>query len=100
MISLTILNHNTFCKSVGLNQVVSSDFPIENRPIYLLSIAYLNYDNFQLQEVIKYCKSIQTIHITSYKELNIIKGSILEQMLSPYKTSGFFYYIERSQFCI
>jgi ATP-dependent DNA helicase DinG len=70
--SATILDHNEFCRSVGLNPSdvkfirVSSDFPIENRPIYPLNIAYLNYNNFQLQEVksniVKTIDEIMTLH--------------------------------------
>jgi ATP-dependent DNA helicase DinG len=67
---------------------VPSDFPIENRPICPLNIAYLNSDNLQLQEVrsniIKAIDEIMSlhrndkgiIHTTSYKQLNFIKENI------------------------
>lgn len=48
MMSATILDKDAFCKSLGLvpEEVkfiqVPSDFPLQNRPIYPLNIAYLN----------------------------------------------------------
>jgi ATP-dependent DNA helicase DinG len=95
MMSATILNPKAFCRSVGLtydNEVkfiqVKSDFPIENRPIYPLNIAYLNFNNLQLLEVksniTKTIDNIMTIHrkdkgiihTTSYEQLNFIKENI------------------------
>jgi ATP-dependent DNA helicase DinG len=95
IMSATILNPKAFCRSVGLihdNEVkfiqVKSDFPIENRPIYPLNIAYLNFNNLQLSEVrsniIKSIDNIMTIHrkdkgiihTTSYEQLNFIKENI------------------------
>ena len=55
--SATILNSEAFCRDVGLNVgdvkfiQVQSDFPVDNRPIHPLNIAYLNYNNLRLQEV-------------------------------------------------
>ena len=49
IMSATILNNKTFCRSVGLSPddlkfiQVQSDFPLEHRPIVSLNIAYLNY---------------------------------------------------------
>ncbi|HZA06614.1 MAG TPA: hypothetical protein VE619_02825, partial [Nitrososphaeraceae archaeon] len=57
IMSATILNHKAFCRSVGISsdQVkfikVQSDFPIENRPIIPLNVAYLNYNNLQSAQV-------------------------------------------------
>jgi Rad3-related DNA helicase len=95
IMSATILNPKAFCRSVGLihdNKVkfiqVKSDFPIENRPIYPLNIAYLNFNNLQLSEVksniSKAIDNIMTIHrkdkgiihTTSYEQLNFIKENI------------------------
>lgn len=95
IMSATILNPKAFCRSVGLtydNEVkfiqVKSDFPIENRPIYPLNIAYLNFNNLQLPEVksniTKTIDNIMTIHrkdkgiihTTSYEQLNFIKENI------------------------
>ncbi|HZE79019.1 MAG TPA: ATP-dependent DNA helicase [Nitrososphaeraceae archaeon] len=105
IMSATILNHKTFCRSIGLippeekgqkdnnnNKVkfiqVQSDFPIEKRPIYPLNIAYLNFNNLQLQEVkSSIAKTIDNlmslhkndkgiIHTTSYDQLNFIKENL------------------------
>ena len=57
IMSATILDFDTFCGNVGLDpsQVkfieVGSDFPVENRPIYPLNIAYLNYNSLQIESV-------------------------------------------------
>jgi hypothetical protein len=45
LMSATILDIETFCSSIGLDDVkvirVGSDFPAQNRPIYPLAAAYL-----------------------------------------------------------
>ena len=57
LMSATILDIETFCSSVGLEHDdvkvirVGSDFPLQNRPIYPLATAYLNYDNLHKEEV-------------------------------------------------
>ena len=97
IMSATILNHNAFCRSVGLSGgeedkvkfiQIPSDFPLEHRPIYPLNIAYLNYNNLQSNEVklaiAKTVDNIMTlhkndkgiIHTTSYDQLNFIKENI------------------------
>jgi ATP-dependent DNA helicase DinG len=96
MMSATILDSKTFCTSLGLapEEVkfirVTSDFPIENRPLYPMNIAYLNFNSLQLQEVkTKISKTIDNlltlhknhkgiIHTTSYEQLNFIKENISE----------------------
>jgi ATP-dependent DNA helicase DinG len=98
IMSATILNPKAFCRSVGLlndNEVkfiqVKSDFPIENRPIYPLNIAYLNFNNLQLPEIkfgiTKTVDNIMTIHrkdkgiihTTSYEQLNFIKDNMSQE---------------------
>jgi ATP-dependent DNA helicase DinG len=98
IMSATILNPQAFCRSVGLvydKEVkfiqVKSDFPIENRPIYPLNIAYLNYNNLQLPEVkssiTKTVDKLMTvhkndkgiIHTTSYEQLNFIKNNMSQE---------------------
>jgi Rad3-related DNA helicase len=94
IMSATILNHKSFCRSVGLDSddvnfiQIQSDFPVENRPIHPLNIAYLNYSNLKSIEVIssiantvdnimfvhKNDKGI--IHTSSYEQLNFIKENI------------------------
>jgi ATP-dependent DNA helicase DinG len=94
MMSATILDSRTVCQSLGLayDEVklihVGSDFPLQNRPIYPLNIAYLNYNNLQRQEVqaniAMAIDNIMTIHknhrglihTTSYEQLNFIKENI------------------------
>ena len=94
IMSATILNAKAFCRSVGLNPdevkfiQVESEFPVENRPIYILNIAYLNFRNLQLQEVkssiTRAIDNIMTmhkndkgiIHTTSYEQINFIKENI------------------------
>ncbi len=94
IMSATILNNNTYCKSIGLdpNDVkfiqVESDFPIEHRAIYPLNIAYLNYSKLQSIDIMskisiavdnlmsthKNDKGI--IHTTSYEQINFIKENL------------------------
>jgi ATP-dependent DNA helicase DinG len=94
MMSATILDKDTFCKSLGLASEdvkfiqVPSDFPLQNRPIIPLNIEYLNHNNLQKQDVqIKVARAIDNlmtlhrndkgiIHTTSYKQLNFIKENI------------------------
>jgi ATP-dependent DNA helicase DinG len=97
MMSATILDKDAFCRSLGLapEEVkfiqVASDFPLQNRPVYPLNIAYLNRDSLQLQEVkIKIARAIDNlmtlhrndkgiIHTTSYKQLDFIKQNISQE---------------------
>jgi ATP-dependent DNA helicase DinG len=96
IMSATILNYKTFCKNIGISLdndkvkfiQVPSDFPAENRPIYPMNVAYLNYNNLQLQEtksaITKAVDNLMTIHnkhkgiihTTSYEQLNFIKDNI------------------------
>jgi ATP-dependent DNA helicase DinG len=94
MMSATILDSKAYCRSLGLehDQVkfirVESDFPLQNRPIYPLNIARLNFNSLQLQEVkVKIAMAINDImtlhknhkgliHTTSYEQLNFIKANI------------------------
>ncbi|MFY9567167.1 MAG: ATP-dependent DNA helicase [Nitrososphaeraceae archaeon] len=98
IMSATILDPKAFCRSVGLaydKEVkfiqVKSDFPVENRPIYPMNIAYLNFNNLQLPEIkssiTKTVDNIMTIHkndkgiihTTSYEQLNFIKEKISQE---------------------
>lgn len=94
MMSGTILDPNLFCQMIGLDPEkvkyipVPSDFPLQNRPLYPLDIAFLNKAQLQNEEVQrrialttdklmtlhKDWKGI--IHITSYPQLNFIKQNI------------------------
>jgi ATP-dependent DNA helicase DinG len=94
VMSATILNSKAFCRNVGLDVAdvkyirVKSDFPVQNRPIYPLNIAYLNFNSLQLPEIkssiTKTIDDIMTIHrkdkgiihTTSYEQLYFIKENI------------------------
>jgi Rad3-related DNA helicase len=96
MMSATILDSKTFCMSIGLayDEVklvqVGSDFPVQNRLIYPMGIAYLNSHELQQHEVqTKICggvDKVMTIHknhkgiilTTSYEQVNFIKQNISE----------------------
>jgi Rad3-related DNA helicase len=97
IMSATILNKKTFCKSIGLDKEnvkfisVKSDFPVEHRTIYPLNIAYLNYSNLQSMDIkSKISKAVDNImsihkndkgiiHTTSYEQLNFIKENISKE---------------------
>lgn len=92
--SATILDIDAFCRNVGLNRdnvkfiQVYSDFPLENRHIYQLDIAHLNYKSLRLETtqqaianavdrimyVHKNDKGI--IHTTSYEQVRFIQKFI------------------------
>jgi len=94
IMSATILNHKAFCRSVGLSSddikfiQVQSDFPVENRPIIPLNVAYLNYNNLHSAQVqANIARTVDNImslhatekgiiHTTSYEQLNFIKENI------------------------
>jgi Rad3-related DNA helicase len=96
MMSATILDVDAFCTSLGLapKEVkfiqVPSDFPVQNRPVFPLNIAYLNSDSLQQQEVQTKIsgavENVMTLHrnhkgiilTTSYKQVNFIKENISE----------------------
>jgi ATP-dependent DNA helicase DinG len=97
MMSATILDVKTYCKSIGLsyNDVkvirVGSDFPLNKRPIQPRNVAYLNYNELQKNEVKTAIASgidrIMTfhkqhkgiIHTTSYEQLNFIRENISKE---------------------
>src|SRR5262249_24342100 len=94
MMSATILDKDAFCRCVGLvpRQVKfiqgRSEFPLENRPIYPLDIAPLNYTQLQRDNVQKaIARTIDAIltrhysekgiiHTTPYTQLNFIRANI------------------------
>jgi ATP-dependent DNA helicase DinG len=98
MMSATILDKNAFCQSHGLapEEVkfirVGSDFPLQNRPIYPLNTAYLNFNSLQRQEIkIRISLTIDNlmtlhknhkgiIHTTSYEQLNFIREMYHKQI--------------------
>ena len=97
MMSATILDAKTFCKTIGISfddvKVirVGSDFPLKSRPIQPRNVAYLNYNELQKNEVKTAIASgidrIMTfhkqhkgiIHTTSYEQLNFIRETISKE---------------------
>lgn len=91
IMSATILDFDTFCRNVGLDpsQVkfieLGSDFPIQNRPIYQLNTAYLNYNSLQIESVQRsiaeaidkimnlHSNDKGIIHTTSYTQVRFIE---------------------------
>jgi ATP-dependent DNA helicase DinG len=76
--SATILDKDAFCKSLGLapEEVkfiqVTSDFPLQNRPLYPLNIAYLNSDSLRQEEVqIKIDRAIDNL-MTLHREVQAL----------------------------
>jgi ATP-dependent DNA helicase DinG len=97
MMSATILDSDTYCRGIGLEPDdvkvirVGSDFPLQNRPIYPLDVAYLNYAELHKDAVKRIIAvaidRIMTehkdhkgiIHTTSYEQLNFIKENISKE---------------------
>ena len=91
IMSATILDFDMFCRNVGLDRSqvkfieVGSDFPVENRPIYQLNTAYLNYNSLQIESVqgsiadaIDKIMDLHSndkgiIHTTSYAQIRFIE---------------------------
>ncbi|HJU79495.1 MAG TPA: ATP-dependent DNA helicase [Nitrososphaeraceae archaeon] len=96
IMSATILNNKTFERNLGLDSEdnrtqfiqIQSDFPVENRPIFPLSVEYLNFSNLQQMTVkSKISRAIDNImyihsndkgiiHTSSYEQLNFIKDNL------------------------
>src|SRR5919109_1539527 len=96
IMSATILNDKTFERNLGLRSEenstkfiqIQSDFHVENRPIYPLTVEYLNFSNLQQMEVkSKISRAIDNImhihsndkgiiHTSSYEQLNFIKDNL------------------------
>jgi ATP-dependent DNA helicase DinG len=96
IMSATILNDKSFEKNLGLDSEepktkfiqIQSDFPVKNRPIFPLSVEYLNFSNLQKSDVkIKISRAIDNImhihrndkgiiHTSSYEQLNFIRENL------------------------
>ena len=91
--SATILSKNYLCKVIGLKpdqvqfiRVEQSEFPVKNRPIYLMNIAWLNAKTIgqSLPSIANAVNNIMSIHknekgiihTTSYSQLQFIKDNI------------------------
>lgn len=91
--SATILSKDYLCKVSGLKpdqvkfvQVRDSDFPIKNRPIHLMNVAWLNAKSMQ-ENLPKLAKAVDNImkthkddkgiiHTTSYAQLQYIRDNL------------------------
>src|SRR5579885_2182218 len=94
--SATILSKEYLCKIAGLNsldvrfiQVQNSDFPVRNRPIYLMNIAWLNAKTMSenLPKIAQAVDNIMTIHrhekgiihTTSYSQIEQIRKGLSKE---------------------
>ncbi|MDF2768534.1 MAG: xpd, partial [Nitrososphaeraceae archaeon] len=94
--SATILSKDYLCKIVGIKsdqvkfiRVHESNFPLKNRPIYLMNVAWLNAKtmNQSLPAIANAVNNIMTthkkekgiIHTTSYSQLRFIKENICKE---------------------
>jgi ATP-dependent DNA helicase DinG len=94
--SATILSQDYLCKIVGIKsdqvkfiRVHESNFPLKNRPIYLMNVAWLNAKtmNQSLPAIANAVNNIMTthkkekgiIHTTSYSQLRFIKENICKE---------------------
>jgi Rad3-related DNA helicase len=98
LMSATILSKENLCKAVGLKnedvkfiRVENSDFPIKNRPIYLMNVAWLNARtmNESLPSIVKVLDNLLSvhkndkgiIHTTSYSQVQFIKNNLSKENL-------------------
>src|SRR5215210_1552718 len=99
LMSATILSTGNLCKAVGLKnddvkfiRVENSDFPIKNRPIYLMNVAWLNARTMSesLPNIVKVIDNLLSvhkndkgiIHTTSYSQVQFIKNNLSKANLS------------------
>ncbi len=99
LMSATILSKENLCKAVGLKnedvkfiRVEKSDFPIKNRPIYLMNVAWLNARTMSesLPNIVKVLDNLLSvhkndkgiIHTTSYSQVQFIKNNLSKENLS------------------
>ena len=99
LMSATILSKENLCNAVGLKnedvkfiRVDNSDFPIKNRPIYLMNVAWLNARTMSesLPNIVKVLDNLLSvhkndkgiIHTTSYSQVQFIKNNLSKENLS------------------
>jgi len=99
LMSATILSKENLCKAVGLKnddvkfiRIENSDFPIKNRPIYLMNVAWLNARTMSesLPNIVKVLDNLLSvhkndkgiIHTTSYSQVQFIKNNLSKTNLS------------------
>ncbi len=103
--SATILSKEYLCKISGLKpdqvkfvQVRDSDFPVKNRPIHLMNVAWLNARSMQesMPKIVKAIDNIMTIHknekgiihTTSYSQLQYIRDNLSKENASRLIETG------------
>lgn len=94
--SATILSKDYLCKTTGLDpdkvkfiRIEQSDFPVKNRPIHLMNVAWLNAKtmNANMPKIAQAVDNIMSIHsnekgiihTTSYVQLQFIKENITKE---------------------
>jgi Rad3-related DNA helicase len=103
--SATILSKDYLCKTTGLEpdkvkfiRVEKSDFPVKNRPIRLMNVAWLNAKtmNESMPGIVRTVDNIMSmhkgekgiIHTTSYSQLQFIKDNISKENLGRLIETG------------
>lgn len=103
--SATILSKDYLCKTAGLKpdlvkfiRVQDSDFPVKNRPIYLMNVAWLNAKTMaqSLPTIAGAVNNIMSmhknekgiIHTTSYTQLQFIKDNLNRENASRLIETG------------
>ena len=103
--SATILSKDYLCKTAGLEsekvkfiRVQESDFPIKNRPIRMMDIAWLNAKTMaeKMPDITKAVDNIMKIHkdakgiihTTSYSQLQLIRDGISKENASRLIETG------------
>jgi len=97
MMSATILDHETFCRSLGINRAdvafisIPSPFPIKNRPIFICPVGSMNASNIDqslpkmvsaVKEILKEHKGQKgIIHCHTYKIANYLAKNIRSKRL-------------------
>jgi len=103
--SATILSKDYLCKTSGLEpdkvkfiRIEESDFPVDNRPIYLKNVAWLNAKSMteSMPRIVTAINNILNdhknekgiIHTTSYSQLQFIKDNIGKEHVSRLIETG------------
>ena len=97
--SATILSKEHLCKTTGLNpekvkfiRVEDSDFPVKNRPIHMMNVAWLSAKtmNASMPKIAQAVDNIMSIHrnekgiihTTSYSQLQFIRNNVSKENAS------------------
>jgi Rad3-related DNA helicase len=97
--SATILSKDHLCKTTGLKpekvkfiRIEDSDFPVKNRPIHMMNVAWLNAKtmNVSMPKIAQAVDNIMSIHrnekgiihTTSYSQLQFIRDNVSKENAS------------------